>query len=93
MRMETQAAEELKRTRVIVFDEATMAHKNIYKAIDHLLRDIMDTNTPFGGKIMLLGGAIFSIPYEAFMFQETGNSSSPSSQAHPVMKQCGTHSR
>ena len=56
MRLETQAAEELKRTRVIVFDEATMANKNMYTAIDHLLQDIMETDTSFGGKTMLLGG-------------------------------------
>jgi ATP-dependent DNA helicase PIF1 len=42
--------------KVIVWDEAVMARRNLLEALDHTLRDICDTKTPFGGKILVLGG-------------------------------------
>lgn len=55
MKLETEPAEEIRKTRVFIIDEATMASKYTFSAIDNLMRDIMNTNKPFGGKIILLG--------------------------------------
>ncbi|CAN6890495.1 unnamed protein product [Brassica oleracea] len=47
---------------LIIWDEAPMAHRHTFEAVDHTLRDILavsDKTTltkPFGGKIVLLGG-------------------------------------
>jgi ATP-dependent DNA helicase PIF1 len=41
---------------MIVWDEAPMSHRYALEAIDRTLRDLMDNDLPFGGKIMLLTG-------------------------------------
>ncbi|CAF1017161.1 unnamed protein product [Rotaria sp. Silwood1] len=48
--------EEIRRTEVFIWDEAPMAASDALKAADILLRDTMNINAPFGGKIMILGG-------------------------------------
>lgn len=55
MTMESSAAKWLRKTDLIIFDEATMADKWIYNCIDVLLQNIMDNQIPFGGKVLLLG--------------------------------------
>ncbi|XP_075112318.1 uncharacterized protein LOC107791698 isoform X1 [Nicotiana tabacum] len=42
--------------KLIVWDEASMAKKNLIEALDALLRDIMDIDTMFGGKVVVFGG-------------------------------------
>ena len=56
IRRNSMKAEEIKKTEVFIWDEAPMAPSYALKAVDILLRDIMNINTPFGGKIMILGG-------------------------------------
>ncbi|KAH1154189.1 hypothetical protein GYH30_049719 [Glycine max] len=56
----TQLAELLNQTSLIIWDEAPMAHKFCFKALDHSLRDIIKHNSrdnkSFGGKVMVFGG-------------------------------------
>uniref|UniRef100_A0A0R0KHB5 ATP-dependent DNA helicase n=2 Tax=Glycine subgen. Soja TaxID=1462606 RepID=A0A0R0KHB5_SOYBN len=56
----TQLAELLNQTSLIIWDEAPMAHKFCFEALDHSLRDIIKhnskDNTIFGGKVMVFGG-------------------------------------
>lgn len=33
-----------------------MAHKDALEVVDRLLKDLMDSEEPFGGKVMVLGG-------------------------------------
>ena len=46
----------------IIWDEAVMAHKHIFMAVDRKLRDIMSlhdsslSEIPFGNKLILFGG-------------------------------------
>ncbi|XP_070035691.1 ATP-dependent DNA helicase PIF1-like [Nicotiana tomentosiformis] len=40
---------------LIVWDEVSMAKKNMIEALDALLRDIMDVDTMFGGKVVVFG--------------------------------------
>ena len=55
MELQHVPAKQLKTAQVIVFDEATMADKNVWNAIDKLLQKIMKNTLPFGGKVMIAG--------------------------------------
>ena len=47
----------LKKAKIIIWDEATMAGKHLLHAIDDCLRQIMQQpNLPFGGKLLVMGG-------------------------------------
>ena len=41
---------------LIIIDECTMLHRNIFEAIDWTLKDLARNDVPFGGKIVLLSG-------------------------------------
>lgn len=49
-------AELLRRCHLIVIDEVTMAHRRVYEAVDRTLRDIRETERPFGGITVVLAG-------------------------------------
>ncbi|CAK0827748.1 unnamed protein product [Prorocentrum cordatum] len=49
-------AEALRRAAVIVQDEAPMAPREALQCVDDLRRDSMNSDAPFGGKILLMGG-------------------------------------
>ena len=59
---EEDTADMLRAARVIIWDEAVMAHKWCFEAVDRTLRDLMKQldptlgEMPFGGKVVLLGG-------------------------------------
>ncbi|XP_060182107.1 ATP-dependent DNA helicase PIF1-like [Lycium barbarum] len=42
--------------KLIVWDEVTMAKKKVIEAFNLLLKNLMDTNEPFGGKVVVFGG-------------------------------------
>ncbi|XP_071700141.1 ATP-dependent DNA helicase RRM3-like [Rutidosis leptorrhynchoides] len=52
----TQMAKLIKSTDLIVWDEAPMNEKRCFEALDRSLRDILENNSPFGGKSFILGG-------------------------------------
>ena len=49
-------ADLLRRTELIICDEAPMAHRFLLEALDRSLRDLTQRAQPFGGKVVLLGG-------------------------------------
>jgi hypothetical protein len=50
-------ADLIRRTKLIVWDEAPMVHKHLLETLDRSFRDVMRRpNVPFGGKVLLLGG-------------------------------------
>ncbi|KAF7807290.1 uncharacterized protein G2W53_039451 [Senna tora] len=55
-------AELMVHTKLIIWDEAPMAHRHCFEALDRTLRDIMHSQNaalakhPFGGKVVVLGG-------------------------------------
>ena len=53
---QSRLAELIREARAIVIDEAPMLHKWHLEAMDRSLRDIMDLEEPFGGKILILSG-------------------------------------
>ncbi|KAL4598101.1 hypothetical protein ACB092_11G035000 [Castanea dentata] len=58
----SQIAELMSKASLIVWDEAPMAHRNCFEAVDRSLRDILrfsnlnSAETSFGGKTVVLGG-------------------------------------
>ena len=46
----------IRRTALIVWDEAPMAHRYHLEAFDRTLRDVTGNDDPFGGKVLVLGG-------------------------------------
>ena len=46
----------LKSLQLILIDEASMIPNDAFNAIDRALRDIMNNNLPFGGKLVICGG-------------------------------------
>ena len=53
----SHVAELLRQAKVIIWDEAPMAHRDVFECIDRTLRDITDNeHEPFGGKILVLSG-------------------------------------
>lgn len=45
-----------KETTKIIWDETPMTNRYALEALDHSLKDILDCDVPFGGKVMVLGG-------------------------------------
>lgn len=46
----------IRRAKIIILDEATMAPSNALKCINMLLQEIMNNKKPFGGKLIIFGG-------------------------------------
>ncbi|XP_043463735.1 uncharacterized protein LOC122499439 [Leptopilina heterotoma] len=53
---QSKDAEYLKQVDVFIWDEAPMAPRYALELIDRTLRDFMNVDLPFGGKVMVLGG-------------------------------------
>ncbi len=49
-------AQMLRKAKVIICDEAPMAHRDMFEIIDRSLRDILNNDEPFGGKVIVLCG-------------------------------------
>ena len=49
-------AEVIYLAKLIIWDEAPMDHHHLLEALDRTLRDLMDSDLPFSGKVIVLGG-------------------------------------
>ena len=56
MRIPCESSEKLRLAHLLIIDEASMLSRNALRIIDLLLQEIMNSNRPFGGKVLLLGG-------------------------------------
>lgn len=56
MRLNSPEAAVLRGASLIIIDEITMLPKNGLRCIDKLLREVMTTDAPFGGKVFVIGG-------------------------------------
>ena len=56
MRLTSEEANFTRRSKAIIWDEATMAPADALRCTDKLLQDIMKNDLPFGGKTIFLGG-------------------------------------
>ncbi|GBM01797.1 hypothetical protein AVEN_205462-1 [Araneus ventricosus] len=58
MRPTSLEADKLRQEVLIITDEITMLTNDGICCIDSLLRDLMNNDKPFGGKIIIIGGDI-----------------------------------
>ncbi|RCN30638.1 hypothetical protein ANCCAN_23589 [Ancylostoma caninum] len=56
MTRQEKEARALAEVNEFIRDEASMIPRNALETVDELLRDIMQNDQPFGGKMMVLGG-------------------------------------
>ncbi|XP_011870653.1 PREDICTED: ATP-dependent DNA helicase PIF7-like, partial [Vollenhovia emeryi] len=56
IKIQSKEAQYLKETDIFIWDEAPMAPRYALEIMDRTLRDIMNNDLPFGGKIIILGG-------------------------------------
>ncbi|EZA46987.1 ATP-dependent DNA helicase PIF1, partial [Ooceraea biroi] len=56
IKIQSKEAQYLKQTDIFIWDEAPMAPRYALEIMDRTLRDIMNNELPFGGKIIILGG-------------------------------------
>ena len=56
IRPSSKEATLLRNATLLIWDESSMAHKDMLGCMDRLLRDLMSTDAPFGGKCLVLGG-------------------------------------
>lgn len=54
IRGQSTLAELIRMSKILMIDEATMLHRYQLEAMDRTLRDILEDNRPFGGKIVVL---------------------------------------
>jgi aromatic ring hydroxylase len=53
---ESQRADLLRQTRLIIWDEASPQHRHTFEALDKTCRDLRDDNRFFGGISVVFGG-------------------------------------
>ena len=53
---QSELAQLIRMTRLIIMDEAPMAHRHHVEALDRTLRDLTASDQLFGGKVVVLGG-------------------------------------
>jgi hypothetical protein len=53
---QSEEAQFIRRAKLIIWDEASMASKYAYETVDRFLQMITHINAPFGGKVLLLTG-------------------------------------
>ncbi|XP_076913060.1 uncharacterized protein LOC143571550 [Bidens hawaiensis] len=52
---QSRAAELIRLSKIIIWDEASMERRQVIEAVDRTLQDIIGVSLPFGGKIMVMG--------------------------------------
>ncbi|GBN68337.1 hypothetical protein AVEN_252201-1 [Araneus ventricosus] len=56
IRHNTEDGRFLKAAKLLIWDELTMTPHHALSAVDRLLRYLMNSDLPFGGKVFVLGG-------------------------------------
>ena len=49
-------ADLIKRSSLMIFDEYTIGHKNLYETIDRSFQNLLENDKPYGGKVILHSG-------------------------------------
>ena len=82
IKKQSPLADLLCQASMIVWDEISMGHRNVYEAVDRSLQDIRNNGRPFGGMTVVFGGD----------FQQT-LPIIPRGSQEQVVHACLTHSR
>lgn len=56
IKAQSSLAELMKRTSLIIWDEAPAQHRHCFEAVDRTLRDLRNSNTWFGGIVVVFAG-------------------------------------
>ncbi len=56
VRKQSALARLIRETSLFIWDEAPMAHRLLFQAFDRMLKDLMDSDLPFGGKTVVMCG-------------------------------------
>ncbi|XP_021979197.1 uncharacterized protein LOC110875309 [Helianthus annuus] len=56
IKKQSRVAALIRSSKLIIWDEASMAKRQAIEAVDRTLQDIIGVRLPFGGKIMVMGG-------------------------------------
>ncbi|KAL7111555.1 hypothetical protein ACP275_05G096100 [Erythranthe tilingii] len=56
IKQQSSQAELLIEAKLIIWDEAPMMHRFCFEALDRTMRSILNSQKPFGGKVIVLGG-------------------------------------
>ena len=59
---QSSLAQLIRRTNLLVWDEACMSNKHVAECVNRSLRDICSSGIPFGGKAVVFGGDFRQIP-------------------------------
>ena len=87
IKAQTALAELLRRTVLIIWDEAPAQHRHCFEAVDHTLKDLRQNDKWFGGIVMLLSGKAFlSMIQNVLIVQVTFDNVCRSSLMHLVHK-------
>lgn len=62
IKIQTDLAELIRQTKIILWDEAPMQHRYVAEAVERTLRDIRNSDNPFGGVITVFAGEFFFSP-------------------------------
>ncbi|XP_048441363.1 uncharacterized protein LOC125477912 [Pyrus x bretschneideri] len=54
--IQSDLAELIRKTSAVVWDEAPMAHRFAFEALNRTFKDIMGVDLPYGGKVIIFGG-------------------------------------
>ena len=52
---QSDIAKLIRQSTTIIWDEAPMAKRYAFEALDRILKDILQCDAPFGGKVMIMG--------------------------------------
>ncbi|XP_012853088.1 PREDICTED: uncharacterized protein LOC105972657 [Erythranthe guttata] len=61
IKQQSPQAELLSRAKLIIWDEAPMMHRYCFEALDKTMKSILDSDMPFGDKVVVLGGGFLQI--------------------------------
>ncbi|XP_021959697.1 ATP-dependent DNA helicase pif1-like [Folsomia candida] len=62
--MMSKDADIIKKAKLLIWDESTMAPAHALNCVNRLLREIMEKNVPFGGKVLKLNNNVRSLDIE-----------------------------
>ena len=56
IKAQSHLAKVIKEAKLIIWDEIFSVHRHNIEAVERTLRDLMNTEEPWGGKVVILGG-------------------------------------
>jgi hypothetical protein len=68
IKAQSDLAELIRQTKIVLWDEAPMHHRQVAEAVERTFQDIRNDERPFGGVVMVFAGKPLSINFTVFIF-------------------------